>query len=146
MSYKRIDQLLDGNSTSLPTLKVKRKLPKGETACDACLAGKMKESFNKKTNKREGKKVHCLHADLSGIHSKSVRGYRYYLVVSCDTSRLVWLKLLKSKATKEVYLALAKIQANAKQSTSEKCRYFRANNGTREFRYTFQESLTINSV
>jgi len=57
MSYKRIDQLLDGNSTGLPILKVKRKLLKGETACDTCLAGKIKESFNKKTDKREGKKV-----------------------------------------------------------------------------------------
>ena len=89
MSYKRIDQLLDSNSIGLPVLKAKRKLLKGETACDACLAGKMKESFNKKTDKREGKKVHRLHADLSGIHSKSVRGYRYYLVVTCDVSRLV---------------------------------------------------------
>ena len=80
------------------------------------------------------------------MYSKLVRGYRYYLVVTCDTSQLVWLKLLKSKATKEVYLALAKIQANAKQSTSKKCHYFRADNGTREFGYTFQESLTINSV
>jgi len=137
MSYKQINQLLDGNLTSLPVLKAKRKLLKGETACDTCLAGKIKESFNKKTNKREGKKVHCLHANLSGIHSKLVRGYRYYLVVTCNASRLVWLKLLKSKATKEVYLALAKIQANAKQSTSKKCHYFRANNSTREFRYTF---------
>ena len=106
----------------------------------------MKESFNKKTDKREGQKVHRLHADLSGMHLKSVRGYRYFLVVSCDASRLVWVKLLKSKATKEVYLALAKIQANAKQSTSKKCCYFRVNNGTREFRYTFQESLTIDGV
>ena len=57
MSYKQINQLLDGNLTSLPTLKVKRKLPKGETACDTCLASKIKESFNKKTDKREQKKV-----------------------------------------------------------------------------------------
>ncbi len=129
-----------------PTPKAKRKLLKGERACDACLAGKMKESFNKKTDKRQGKKVQRLHADLSGIHSKSVRGYRYYLVVSYDASRLVWLKLLKSKATEEVYPALAEIRANAERSTGEKCRYFRADNGTGEFGYTFQESLTIDGV
>ncbi len=80
------------------------------------------------------------------MYLKSVRGYRYYLVVSYDVSRLVWLKLLKLKATKEVYPALAEIRANAERSTGEKCRYFRANNSTREFRYTFQESLTINGV
>ena len=68
---------------------MKRKLLKGETACDTCLAGKIKESFNKKTDKREEKKVQRLHANLSSIHSKLVRGFRYYLVVSCDTSWLV---------------------------------------------------------
>jgi hypothetical protein len=114
ISYKRIQQLLDGNSTGLPVpkglvLKGNRKLPKAETACEACLAGKIKESFNKKTNKREGKKVQRLHTNLSGMHLKSERGYRYFLVVSCNASRLVWLKLLKSKATKEVYPALAEI-------------------------------------
>src|SRR5438034_11707293 len=129
MSYKRIEQLLDSNSTGLPTPKGpvpkgNRRLPKAETACEACLAGKIKESFNKKTDKREGTKVRRLHADLSGMHSKSVRGYRYFLVVSCDASRLVWLKLLKSKATEEVYPALAEIRTKAERSTGEKCRYF----------------------
>ena len=116
---------------------MKRKLLKGETAYDVYLAGKIKELFNKKTNKREGKKVYRLHANLSGIHSKSVRGFRYFLVVSCDASRLVWVKLLKSKATEEVYPALAEIRENTERSTGEKCRYFRADNSTREFRYTF---------
>ena len=89
ISYRRIKQLLDGNSTSLPVPKGNRRLLKAGTAYKACLAGKIKESFNKKTDKREGKKVRRLHADLSGMHSKSVRGYRYFLVVSCDASRLV---------------------------------------------------------
>ncbi len=57
MSYKRIEQLLDSNSTGLPILKGKRRLPKAETAYEVYLAGKMKESFNKRTDKREGKKV-----------------------------------------------------------------------------------------
>jgi hypothetical protein len=45
-----------------------------------------------------------------------------------------------------VYLALDKIKKRAKRLTSEKCIYFRANNSTGEFGYTFQESLIINSV
>jgi hypothetical protein len=94
ISYKRIQQLLDSNLTGLPipkglVLKGNRKLLKAETACKACLASKIKELFNKKTDKREGKKVRRLHADLSSMHLKLVRGYRYFLVVSCDTSRLV---------------------------------------------------------
>ena len=80
IAYKRIKQLLDGNSYGLPKPKGKRQLPKGE-----------------QLYKREGRKIRRLYADLSGIHSTSIRGYRYYLVISCDASRIVWVKLLKSK-------------------------------------------------
>jgi len=45
-----------------------------------------------------------------------------------------------------VYLALDKIKKRANRSTGKKCAYFRANNSTSEFGYTFQESLVINSV
>jgi hypothetical protein len=45
-----------------------------------------------------------------------------------------------------VYLALDKIKKWAKQLTGKKCIYFKANNSTSEFGYTFQESLIINSV
>jgi hypothetical protein len=72
VSYKRIEQLLEGNSISLIKPKDKRRLPHGKKLYEPCLAGKMKESFNKKTNKREGKRVKRLHADLSRYHSASV--------------------------------------------------------------------------
>jgi hypothetical protein len=45
-----------------------------------------------------------------------------------------------------VYLALDKIKKRAKRLTSKKCIYFKADNSTGEFGYTFQESLIINSV
>jgi hypothetical protein len=69
VSYKRIEQLLEGNSVGLIKLKDKRRLPHGKKLCKPCLTGKIKELFNKKTNKREGKRVRKLYADLS----------RYYL-------------------------------------------------------------------
>jgi hypothetical protein len=56
------------------------------------------------------------------------------------------VKLLKTKSTNKVYLALNKIRKRAKRLTSKKCIYFKANNSTSEFGYTFQESLIINSV
>jgi hypothetical protein len=56
------------------------------------------------------------------------------------------VKLLKTKSIDEVYLALDEIRKRAKRLTGEKCIYFRANNGTGEFGYTFQESLIINSI
>jgi hypothetical protein len=54
--------------------------------------------------------------------------------------------LLKTKSIDEVYLALDEIRKRAKRSTSEKCIYFKADNSTGEFGYTFQESLIINGV
>jgi len=97
----------------------------------------MKELFNKKTDKREGRRVRRLHANLSGYYLASVRGFRYFLVVLCNASRIVWVKLLKTKSIDEVYPALDKIRKRAEQLTGEKCAYFRANNGTSEFGYTF---------
>ena len=81
--------MLDSNSVGLIKLKDKRKLPYSEKLCEPCLAGKMKESFNKKTNKREGKRVKRLYADLSRYYLASVRGFRYFLVISCDASRII---------------------------------------------------------
>ena len=39
-----------------------------------------------------------------------------------------------------------KIKKCAKQSTSEKCIYFKANNSTSKFGYIFQELLVVNRV
>ena len=89
VSYKRIEQLLKGNSVSLIKLKDKRRLLYSEKLYKPCLAGKMKESFNKKTNKREGRRVRRLYADLSRYYLAFIRGFRYFLVVLCDASRIV---------------------------------------------------------
>jgi len=61
--------LLNSNSISLIKPKDKRKLLHGKKLYKPCLAGKIKELFNKKTNKREGKRVKRLYADL----------FKYYL-------------------------------------------------------------------
>jgi hypothetical protein len=71
--------LLDSNFIGLIKLKAKRRLLKGEKLYKLCLASKMKELFNKKTNKREGKQVRRLHANLSGYHLAPVCGFRYFL-------------------------------------------------------------------
>jgi len=49
----------------------------------------MKELFNKKTDKREGKRVKRLYANLSKYYLAFVRGFRYFLVISCDVSRII---------------------------------------------------------
>jgi hypothetical protein len=89
VSYKRIKQLLKGNFIGLIKPKDKRRLPYSEKLCEPCLVSKMKESFNKKTNKREGKRVRRLHANLSRYYLAFIRGFRYFLVISCDASRII---------------------------------------------------------
>jgi hypothetical protein len=81
--------LLKGNSVSLIKPKDKRRLLYNKKLYKPCLASKMKESFNKKTNKREGKRVRRLHADLFRYYLASVQGFRYFLVVLCDASRII---------------------------------------------------------
>jgi hypothetical protein len=81
--------LLEGNFISLIKLKDKRRLPYGKKLYKPCLASKMKELFNKKTNKREGKRVRRLYADLSRYYLAFIQGFRYFLVVLCDASRIV---------------------------------------------------------
>jgi hypothetical protein len=69
ISYKRIEQLLEGNFVSIIKLKDKRRLLYSKKLYKLRLASKIKELFNKKTNKCKGKRVRRLYADLS----------RYYL-------------------------------------------------------------------
>ena len=45
-----------------------------------------------------------------------------------------------------MYLALNEIKKRAKRLTNKKCIYFKADNSTGEFGYTFQESLIINGI
>jgi hypothetical protein len=81
--------LLDSNFVSLIKLKDKRRLLYSKKLYKLCLAGKIKELFNKKTNKCKGKRVKRLYADLCKYYLAFIRGFRYFLVVSCDTSRII---------------------------------------------------------
>jgi hypothetical protein len=81
--------LLDSNFVGLIKLKDKRRLLYSKKLYKLCLAGKIKELFNKKTNKREGKKVKRLYADLFRYYLAFIRGFRYFLVVLCNASRII---------------------------------------------------------
>ena len=89
VSYKRIEQLLDSNSVGLIKLKDKRRLLYSKKLYKPCLISKIKESFNKKTNKRESRRVKRLYTNLSGYYLVSVCGFRHPLVVLYNTSKIV---------------------------------------------------------
>jgi hypothetical protein len=81
--------LLKGNFISLIKLKDKRRLLYSKKLYKPCLASKIKESFNKKTNKCEGKRVRRLYADLFRYYLAFIQGFKYFLVVLCNISRIV---------------------------------------------------------
>jgi hypothetical protein len=81
--------LLDSNSINLIKLKSKQRLLKGEKLYKLYFASKIKELFNKNTNKRESKQVRRLYANLSEYYLALVCSFRYFLVVLCDASKIV---------------------------------------------------------
>jgi hypothetical protein len=62
------------------------KLP-GEQACKSCLAGKMHESFHKTIDNRATEPLVRIHVDISGIKTKTARGYKYFLLLIDDYTR-----------------------------------------------------------
>jgi hypothetical protein len=81
--------LLKGNFVSLIKLKDKRRLLYNKKLYKPCLTSKIKELFNKKTNKCEGKRVKRLYTDLFRYYLAFIQGFRYFLVVLCDISRII---------------------------------------------------------
>ncbi|KAI0996590.1 hypothetical protein K3495_g11592, partial [Podosphaera aphanis] len=111
-SYKTISRL--PNISSKP-----KAISKGEDVCEACLAGKMKESFSKKTDNRTFQPARRLHADISGRLPTSIRGYNYFLIVIDDASRCGWIRLLKTKSTAECLPSIKEIVAHSDNGSGE---------------------------
>ncbi|KAI0991343.1 hypothetical protein K3495_g16844, partial [Podosphaera aphanis] len=136
VNFQDIKKLVDLGVLGGKVNLEKRPVYQGEKHCESCLAGRMKERFNKKTDTREYVKGRRLHADISGIQGVSVRGFRYYLAVVDDASRMYWVALLKSKETNEVLNILKQIIAMVELQCENKVWYFRADNGKSEFSLT----------
>ena len=85
-NYSNIFRLSD-NSEGLIVCKTKPTV--GRNACEGYLAGKLKKSFIKKTDSRQLQLGRHIHTDISEILSPSVQGYKYYLLVIDDATRLV---------------------------------------------------------
>lgn len=113
----------------------------GRHACEACLVGKRKESFNKTTSSRSSDIGQRLHGDTSGRMGRSIRGYNYFLLVVDDASRYTWIRLLKTLTTAEVLPALLDILLRIENHTGKKPAQFRADNGKGEFGTQFQREL-----
>jgi Reverse transcriptase (RNA-dependent DNA polymerase)/GAG-pre-integrase domain len=145
-SYKYIDKLLEC-ADGVEFRKIRpADQPAGETACEACLAGKMKESFNKTTDNRQQVKVRRLHADISGIKVKSIRGFRYFLLITDDATRQIWTMLLRDKSAPEVVPKFKELLQTIELESDCKCVFVRSDNGKGEFGAMFQDLLTQKGI
>ncbi|KAI0996190.1 hypothetical protein K3495_g11988, partial [Podosphaera aphanis] len=138
INFKDVGILLKSGNTGLKIPLKKQSIPIGDRSCDACLAGKMKEHFNKKTDKREINPLRRVHCDIFGIQLISVRGLRYYLLIVDDATRMCWIKLLKTKEMNEVLSAFKQVKAEAELESGNKIVFIRADNGKSEFGTAFQ--------
>jgi len=116
-------------------------LPPGDTACEPCLAGQMKEHFNKKTDNHSNIKIQRIHADISGIRPESFRGYHYFMLYIDDDTRMGWIYFMKTKTSQESINVFKQFKAMVENETGNKIQYFRADNGKGEFGIAFQEEL-----
>lgn len=139
-NYRDIERLLP---VSKGMIVPKRVILKGEHACEACLAGKMKESFTKKTDSRAEVKLRRVHADISGILPPSLWQYRYFLLVVDDATRIVWVRFMKSKETAEILPVIEQLKAEVERETGDDIVYFRVDNGRGEFGSEFKERMRI---
>jgi hypothetical protein len=145
VNYSDINKLLShAEITGQGWIKVpdvKKLRPKGQTLCECCDAGKMKERYTRKTDTRATTVGHRLHADLSGIKGMSVRGFKYYFSVVDDATRATWVRFSKTKETTELFPIIKELQNLIERETRKKIAFFRADNGKGEFGKALQEEL-----
>ena len=142
INYKSVDKMRECSVGVQYRYSQPENYKAGETACEPCLAGKMKESFNKSTDSREEVKLRRIHCDLSGIRVKSIRGYQYFLVAIDDATRAVWIRHLRSKEAAEVVPAFRQLQKELEREANMKIVFVRADNGKGEFGSMFQDHLS----
>src|SRR6266487_3600785 len=142
VSPKAIEQLSEAVSGMDIAGNKELKLP-GEQACTSCLAGRMHESFNKTTDNRATESLERIHADISGIRTTSLRGYKYFLLLVDDYTRHYWVYLLKSKETYESVTVFKQFKAMVERESGKKIKSYRADNGKGEFGPALQEELKL---
>ena len=148
-NYGTVMKLLDtATGVNFTKPKASERLP-GEDACEPCLAGGMKESFNKTTDNRTDVKIRRLHTDLSGIKASSIRGYKYFLLVVDDATRYTWVALVKDKSAASILPVFKEIKSQVEresQNENLKVVFVRADNARGEFGIEFQAYLKEDGI
>ncbi|KAK6586848.1 hypothetical protein PZA11_000138 [Diplocarpon coronariae] len=130
LNYTELKKLVDDNYGLSMEARIALK---GERNCESCLAGRMKEQFNKKTDTRIDKICRRLYADISGTLPPLIRGYRYFLLVVDDACRCCWIRLLKNKSADEIQPKIKDLKKQLETENSTSVVYWRSDNGIGEF-------------
>ena len=85
MNYAYIKKLLDNISYKLKEIKILRQL-KGKNSYKVYIVGRIKEYFFKKLDKRTDILIRRLYTNILGILLKSIRSYKYFLLVVDDAT------------------------------------------------------------
>ncbi|KAI3758637.1 hypothetical protein L6452_06204 [Arctium lappa] len=137
LNFRYINKLVTGKLVKrLPELKYEK-----EHLCAACEKGKMKRAAHK-TNPEPitSSPLEQLHMGLCGpMHTQSINGKKYVLVIVDDYSRYTWVKFLRLEdETPEVIIGFLKItQVNLQNPV----KLLRTNNDTECFILNDRESL-----
>ena len=96
--------------------------------CEHCLYGKQTRLTSLPLNKKLGEPLDLVHSDLCGpMPHKTLGGANYFLTFIDDSTRKVWVYLLKHK--EEVFSTFQKFLAMVENQTGKKLKAFRTDNG-----------------
>lgn len=126
--------------------KVRYVQPVGKHACEICSQGKIKQAYNKTTSSGIAIRLRKLHCDISGIKEPSVRGFRYYLIVVDDATRMSWVFLLKGKSTQDILPIIRRFKTKIQIDTGPEILEWQCDNGKGEFGLPFQDMLNVKGM
>ena len=114
--------------------------------CESCIKGKLHRTpFPSTTSRRAEDKLQVVHSDVCGkVNSKSLSGGEYFLTFVDDSTRYVWVYILKQKS--EVFERFLEWKIMVEKSTGKKLQTLRTDNGGEYTSHKFEAYLKSEGV
>jgi hypothetical protein len=106
-------QLVTGVDCDAISTSIRESIVSGPLECDSCTVGKAHRKPFKPATIKSTQPLQLIHTDLAGPFNKvrAHTGGRYLMVVVDDCSRSVWVKILNTKDSATVLIALQEYKA-----------------------------------
>ena len=114
--------------------------------CESCIKGKLHRTpFPSTSGRRAEEKLQLVHSDVCGkVNSKSLSGGEYFLTFVDDSTRYVWVYILKQKS--QVFERFLEWKIMVEKSTGKKLQTLRTDNGGEYTSHKFQAYLKSEGV